>query len=225
MYRLVSNAIVKKTFKCSPLTNKNISVTHLNKMMDTDCSILLLYPAKLAYFIENIMVFVILSVLVIYVASWPGVIAISLVAANLFFRFLFKKSINDIDKDLGVQTNRRVKTTIEVFNIIKFIKANALECCYFNKLRDLRLAEVGVLKHKLYLEMVQNVVVMVSKPIIVTLVAKLIISFNMTLNLQILFTSNLSLIIINMQAILNALAYIDLIQVALGNIEDFMQQE
>jgi len=194
-------------------------------MMDTDCSILLLYPAKLAYFIENIMVFVILSVLVIYVASWPGVIAISLVAANLFFRFLFKKSINDIDKELGVQTNRRVKTTIEVFNIIKFIKANALECCYFNKLRDLRLAEVGVLKHKLYLEMVQNVVVMVSKPIIVTLVAKLIISFNMTLNLQILFTSNLSLIIINMQAILNALAYIDLIQVALGNIEDFMQQE
>jgi len=194
-------------------------------MMDTDCSILLLYPAKLAYFIENIMVFVILSVLVIYVASWPGVIAISLVAANLFFRFLFKKSINDIDKDLGVQTNRRVKTTIEVFNIIKFIKANALECCYFNKLRDLRLAEVGVLKHKLYLEMVQNVVVMVSKPIIVTLVAKLIISFNMTLNLQILFTSNLSLIIINMQAILNALAYIDLIQVALGNIENFMQQE
>jgi len=194
-------------------------------MMDTDCSILLLYPAKLAYFIENIMVFVILSVLVIYVASWPGVIAISLVAANLFFRFLFKKSINDIDKDLGVQTNRRVKTTIEVFNIIKFIKANALECCYFNKLRDLRLAEVGVLKHKLYLEMVQNVVVMVSKPIIVTLVAKLIISFNMTLNLQILFTSNLSLIIINMQAILNALAYVDLIQVALGNIEDFMQQE
>ena len=171
------------------------------------------------------MVFVILSVLVIYVASWPGVIAISLVAANLFFRFLFKKSINDIDKELGVQTNRRVKTTIEVFNIIKFIKANALECCYFNKLRDLRLAEVGVLKHKLYLEMVQNVVVMVSKPIIVTLVAKLIISFNMTLNLQILFTSNLSLIIINMQAILNALAYIDLIQVALGNIEDFMQQE
>ena len=73
--------------------------------------------------------------------------------------------------------------------------------------------------------MVQNVVVMVSKPIIVTLVAKLIISFNMTLNLQILFTSNLSLIIINMQAILNALAYVDLIQVALGNIEDFMQQE
>lgn len=126
MYRLVSNAIVKKTFKCSPLTNKKISVTHLNKMMDTDCSILLLYPAKLAYFIENILCFVLLSVLVIYVASWPGVIGISLVGANLFFRFLFKKAINNMDKELGVHTNKRIKTTIEVFNIIKFIKANAL---------------------------------------------------------------------------------------------------
>lgn len=183
MYRLLSNAIVKKTFKCSPLTNKKISVTHLNKMMDTDCSILLLYPAKLAYFIENILVFVILSVLVIYVASWPGVIGISLVALNLLFRFYFKKTINDMDKDLVVLTNRRIKTTIEVFNIIKFIKANALESCYFNKLRDLRYEEVTLLKEKLYLEMVQNIVVMVSKPIIVVLVIKLIILFNYTLNL------------------------------------------
>ena len=151
MYRLVSNAIVKKTFKTSPLTNKKISVTHLSKMMDTDCSILLMYPAKYAYFIENILCFVLLSVLVIYVASWPGVIGIFLVAANLFFRFLFKKAINDMDKDLAVKTNQRINTTIEVFNIVKFIKANALECCYFNKLRQLRLDEVGILKEKLYL--------------------------------------------------------------------------
>lgn len=72
--------------------------------------------------------------------------------------------------------------------------------------------------------MVQNIVVMVSKPIIVVLVIKLILLFNYTLNLQILFTSNLAMIIINMQAILNALAYVDLIQVALSNIEEFFQQ-
>lgn len=97
MYRLVSNAVVKKTFKCSPLTNKKISATNLNKMVDTDCSILLMYPVKYAYFIENILCFVLLSVLVVYVASWPGVIGISLVAANLFFRFLFKRAINKMD--------------------------------------------------------------------------------------------------------------------------------
>jgi ABC-type multidrug transport system fused ATPase/permease subunit len=184
-----------------------------------------MYPAKLAYFMENILCFVILSTLVIYVASWPGVIGIALVSANLFFRFLFKRIINKMDKDLGVITNLRVKTTIEIFNIIKFIKANALESCYFNKLRGLRLEEVAQLKEKLFLEMVQNIIVMVSKPIIVVLVVKLIILFGTRLTVQVLFTVNLSMIIINMQAILNALAYVDLIQVALTNIEEFLQEE
>ena len=73
--------------------------------------------------------------------------------------------------------------------------------------------------------MIQNVVVMVSKPIIVVLVVKLIISFGDTLNVEILFTVNLAMIIINMQAILNAMAYLDLIEVAMRNIEDFLHQE
>lgn len=151
LYRLVSNTILQKTFQVSPLTNKKISITHLNKMMDSDCSLLMMYPAKLAYFIENIICFVILSIFVIYVAGLPGIIGITLVAANLFLRMLFKKKINVMDKDLGVLTNMRIKTTIEVFNIIKFIKANALESCYFNKLRGLRLTEVSQLKDKLML--------------------------------------------------------------------------
>ena len=146
MYRLTMNVVVKKTMNCSPTTNKEISATNLNKMVDTDCSILLMYPAKSSYFVENILCFVMLSVLVIYVASWPGVIGIGLVAANLFFRFLFKKAINNMDVDLAVLTKERVSNTIETFNIIKFIKANALECCYYNKLRGLRLKEVSLLK-------------------------------------------------------------------------------
>ena len=112
MYRLVSNTIVKKTFRSSPLTNKKISVTHLNKMVDTDCSILLMYPVKLTYFIENILCFVILATLVVVVSSWAGVIGIALVGANLIFRFLFKKIINNMDKDLLIVTNKRIKTTI-----------------------------------------------------------------------------------------------------------------
>lgn len=100
-----------------------------------------------------------------------------------------------------------------------------MECCYFNKLRNLRLIEVELLKKKLFLEMVQNVIVMVSKPIILVLVVKLIIMFGDTLNVEILFTADLAMIIINMQAILNAMAYLDLIEVASKNIEEFLQQE
>ena len=87
------------------------------------------------------------------------------------------------------------------------------------------MAEVTLLKEKLYLEMVQNVVVMISKPIIVVLVVQLIVVFGYTLSPQVLFTANLAMIIINMQAILNAMAYTDLIEVANRNIQDFLQQE
>ena len=92
-------------------------------------------------------------------------------------------------------------------------------------MRTLRLTEVSQLKDKLMLEMIQNIIVMVSKPIIVVLVVKLIILFGDTLNVQILFSVNLSMIIINMQAILNALAYVDMIKVGLENIQDFLQQD
>lgn len=80
-----------------------------------------------------------LSGIILFAAGIPGLIGIILLGSNLLMRFLFKKMINKVDKDLNALTKKRVTTTIEVFNIIKFIKANALESCYFNKLRDLRM--------------------------------------------------------------------------------------
>ena len=80
-----------------------------------------------------------LSGIILFAAGIPGLIGIILLGSNLLMRFLFKKVINKVDKDLNTLTKKRVTTTIEVFNIIKFIKANALESCYFNKLRDLRM--------------------------------------------------------------------------------------
>ena len=98
MYRLMVNAIVKKTIACSPLTNKNISATQLSKTMQTDCSLLLLYPVKLSFFIENIISFVMLSAIILYAAGFAGFIGICMVGTYLIFRFLFKKVINRIDK-------------------------------------------------------------------------------------------------------------------------------
>ena len=78
---------------------------------------------------------------------------------------------------------------------------------------------------KLLLEMIQNVLIMISKPLFVVIIVKLLVMRNELFNLQVLFTVNLCMIIINMQAILNALAYLDLIDVGVLNIEEFMKQE
>ena len=97
MYRLMSNAITKKTFNCSPLTNKNISVTEMSKMMHSDCAMLLVYPAKLSLVMDNAVLFVILSGTILFVAGIPGLIGILLTAANLAIRFLFRKGMKKID--------------------------------------------------------------------------------------------------------------------------------
>ena len=58
------------------------------------------------------MCFVLLSILIVYVASWPGVIGIALVSANLFFRFLFKQAMMKMDEKLAELTIDRVSATI-----------------------------------------------------------------------------------------------------------------
>lgn len=126
MYRLTTNTILKKTILCSPLTNKDISVTALSNMMHSDCSVMLMYPAKLSYLIENLVSFVLLSGIIVYVSGLPGLIGILCVGANLLFRYFFKKFTQNVDKALNIRTKERTSFTIEVFNIIKFIKANAL---------------------------------------------------------------------------------------------------
>lgn len=126
MYRLAANAILKKTILCSPITNKNISAAGLSNMMHADCSVMLLYPSKLSYFIENVVSFVLLSGIIIFVSGLPGIIGIICIGCILIFRYAFKKLTNKVDNDLNICSKARVRFTIEVFNIIKFIKANAL---------------------------------------------------------------------------------------------------
>ena len=66
---------------------------------------------------------------------------------------------------------------------------------------------------------------MISKPLIVVLMLKLLVLRDGEFNIPVLFTVNLAMILINMQAILNALAYIDTIKNGLDNIQVFIQQD
>ena len=59
---------------------------------------------------------------------------------------------------------------------------------------------------------------MISKPLTVVLVVKLILMQGSSISLETVFTVNLAMIIINMQVILNGLSYIDMVQVGLNNI-------
>lgn len=145
-------------------------------MMHNDCYNIISYPPKLGVMVEMIITHICLPIIAIYVAGVPGVIGIALLFIAIFTRFIFKKHLAAGDKRISFLSNQRIKATIEVFNIIKLIKVNSLESCYFNKLRELRIAEVVELRFKVLLEMIQNTTITITKPLLMILVAKLLVA-------------------------------------------------
>ncbi len=194
-------------------------------MMHNDCYNIINYPARLGVMIEMIITHTCLPVIAIYVTGVPGAIGIALLFIAIFLRFIFKKYLAAGDKRINSLSNQRIKATIEVFNIIKLIKVNSLESCYFNKLRELRKAEVVELRFKVLLDMIQNTTITITKPLLIILVCKLLVLEHGKLYPEVLFTYNLCFSFINIQAIVNSFSYVDLIITSFENIESFMSQK
>ena len=83
--------------------------------------------------------------------------------------------------------------------MIKFIKANALEICYFNKLREIRIVEVEKLKAKLFLDISQTIIIVIAKMLILFIIMKIVSIFGGKFDVAIIFCINLSLSSINLQ--------------------------
>ena len=94
--------------------------------MHIDCEKLISYPTKNASVWEGALYFILLSALVIYLAGWSGVAGLTCMCLIVSIRYCMKKMIKKRETELNYETGRRVKTEIEVFGMIKFIKANAL---------------------------------------------------------------------------------------------------
>ena len=112
MYKLVAKTIVMKTLKCSPLSNKNISMTKLSKMMHTDCSMLIIYPSKLGLAIDHTLNQIISSAIVIYVSGFAGLIGILFLLLTMLLRYLMKIKIDEAAKELNMLSNKRITSTI-----------------------------------------------------------------------------------------------------------------
>jgi ABC-type multidrug transport system fused ATPase/permease subunit len=90
-------------------------------------------------FYEGIYQYIFLTAVVIYIAGMSGFIGMILLSLYGFIRYFLRFQAKSLEQELNTETEKRIKKTFEVFSIIKFIKANALESSYFNKLRNIRI--------------------------------------------------------------------------------------
>lgn len=93
MYRLTAYAIVRKTFRCSPLSNQTLSVSDMTKMMHNDCAMIMNYPTKLALVLDYSLNIIISTAIVIYVSGLSGFLGLLFMFATLFVRFLVKQKV------------------------------------------------------------------------------------------------------------------------------------
>lgn len=118
-----------------------------------------------------------------------------------------------------------MQVEIEVFSMIKFIKANALESCYFNKLRKIRMDEVEKLKAKLLIDAVNISLTIITKQLSLVIIMKLISLFGGIFNAAITFSINLNFALLNLQSVIKNFTDLEDIKASIKKIEDLLNAE
>ena len=152
----ISNSLalgmVNKALSFSVLCNKKFKMGELANLLQVDCARLLLFPknfSSVIFFVYQIIFAIVFMSLIIGPAFLAG-FAVTLAAGiiNVFVsRFTAK-----YQRNLAIETDNRMKISNEIFNNVKFIKVNAWEEYFYDKLEVKRKEELGWVKRKFMME-------------------------------------------------------------------------
>lgn len=146
----VALGMVNKSLKFSTLCNKKFKLGEISSLMQVDCFRLSLYPKSF-----NGIIFVI-YVLLFSIAFMGVLVHFAFVAGLLVLviagivNMCISKFTAAYQKDLALGTDNRMKITNEIFNNIKFVKVNAWEEYFYDKVINRRNEEIKWY-HKKYL--------------------------------------------------------------------------
>ena len=144
--------MVSKAMRYSTLCNKQFKMGQISSLMQVDCFRLSLLPKNFnsIIFITYCLIFsIVFMALVVGVAFLAGFGVLFLISV---INLLISRVTGRYQKEIAKATDNRMKITNEVFNNIKFIKVNAWEEYFYDKLMARRGEEVGWLRKKLFLE-------------------------------------------------------------------------
>jgi ATP-binding cassette subfamily C (CFTR/MRP) protein 2 len=142
----ISNCIalgmVNKSLKYSTLCNKKFKMGEISSLMQVDCFRLSLYPKSIngVIFVSYVLIFsiVFMAVLVHYAFLAGFAVLFVAMAVNM----VISKYTSAYQKEIAMATDNRMKITNEVFNNIKFVKVNAWEEYFYDKLINRRAEEI-----------------------------------------------------------------------------------
>lgn len=140
--------MVKKSLKYSVLCNKKFKMGELANLLQVDCFRLGQFPKNMSSVINilYVLVFGVIFMGFLVQASFLAGFGVIILASILNLLVSRKNSV--YQKGIADATDERMKATNEVFNNIKFIKVNAWEEYFYDKLQRLRTEEVQQYSNK-----------------------------------------------------------------------------
>jgi len=148
----VALGMVNKSLRYSTLCNKKFKLGEISSLMQVDCFRLSLFPKSfngmifVSYCLAYSIAFMAVLVHAAFLAGF-GVLFVASVA-----NMIISRSTARYQKELATATDNRMKITNEVFNNVKFVKVNAWEEYFYDKLIKRRDDEVGWMHKKFMAE-------------------------------------------------------------------------
>jgi ABC-type multidrug transport system fused ATPase/permease subunit len=151
-YSLTSKSLKKINFAKGEPT-----ISEISKLAQYDCSKVIEYPSILSDAVFELYSFIFTMMCLFYVANWEGLVSCVVLLVLQMIRYIMMGVFKKYQKKVNEEASKRIKKSTETINNMKFIKVNALENLFFNKLNDLRSSEVSFLQKFLNLGIITTV--------------------------------------------------------------------
>lgn len=127
-------AMVKKSLKYSVLCNKKFKMGELANLLQVDCFRLGQFPKNFSSVINIIYVLIFSLVFMGFLVQASFLSGFGVILIACVINMLVSRKNVVYQKSIANSTDDRMKSTNEVFNNIKFIKVNAWEEYFYDKL-------------------------------------------------------------------------------------------
>ncbi len=130
----VALGMVNKSLRYSTLCNKKFKLGEISSLMQVDCFRLSIFPKSIntVFFVSYTLIYAIVFMAVLVQVAFLAGFGVLFVASVI--NMIISRSTSKYQKEFADATDARMKITSEVFNNVKFVKVNAWEEYFYDKL-------------------------------------------------------------------------------------------
>jgi ABC-type multidrug transport system fused ATPase/permease subunit len=225
IFSCICYSLTEKSLLRIEPTKGELSISQKAALAQYDCSKVIEYPSILTAVIFEMYSFVFTMLCMFYITGWQGLISCVLLLFLQMIRYVMINVVKRYQKLVNASASSRIKKSTEIVNNMKFIKVNALENLFFNKLNDLRRTEVDYLQKYLNLGIPAAVMQYGASRISIVVFILLYSLSGHTLQSALIFSTMLFYRYMGLHKIMNKANSLEDMDISLNKVENFLSTQ